>query len=217
MLIAIGIPCLDMVSTSFFSSILTQQYSPYGSYAFIVECGSVTYEARNRIAEKALNMNADVLVWYDSDMILQHDTTMRLVQHIMDGKDFITGLYFRRKPPTHPLILKTLDWYEHLQLGAQEIAEVYEDYPRDEVFAIQGAGMGCCAMKVNVFHKIVPTFKCSPFTPLYRLSEDYSFMWRARQCGYMLWCDSSIKPAHWGYHAYTEKDWDKQQKEDEHV
>ena len=210
--VAIGIPCLDMVSTAFFSSILYQQYSQEDSYDYLIEGGSVTYEARNRIAEKALNMGADILVWYDSDMILREDTILRLVQHIKDGKDFVTGLYFRRRPQTHPLILKALDWYEHPQFGAQEIVEVYEDYPRDSLFEIQGAGMGCCAMNVDMFKKIVPTFKCSPFTPLYRLSEDYSFMWRARQCGYDLWCDSSIKPAHWGYHAYTEHDWDRQRK-----
>ena len=207
MKVAIGVPCLDTVQTSFFASFLNMERNGDDEYCPIIEAGSVTYEARNRIAEQAINSGADVLVWLDSDIVFTPDTIVRLVDHIKAGKDFVTGLYFRRNPQTIPLILRELDWRQDNKLGAIETAEIYEDYPRDSVFEIAGCGFGCCAMRVDILKTIVPAFKCSPFTPLYRLSEDYSFCWRAGKCGFDLWCDSSIKPAHAGLHMYTEQDW----------
>ena len=70
-----------------------------------------------------------------------------------------------RRLPTKPLILKELDWYEDETLGAQEVAEVYEDYPRDSVFEITGCGFGCCVMSVEMLKRMTVAYRMNVFTP----------------------------------------------------
>lgn len=204
--VVIGIPCMDTVSTSFFSSILGQRYDSAHQYTYAIEAGSLVYDARGRIAQRAINSGAEWLLMYDSDMVLAPETTQMLLDAAV-GKDFVSGLYFMRRLPTKPLILKELDWYEDETLGAQEVAEGYEDYPRDSVFEIVGCGFGCCIMSVEMIKRVTVAYRMNPFTPMPRLSEDYSFCWRARKLGYKLWCDSRIRPGHAGLWVYGEGDW----------
>ena len=218
--VVIGIPCMDMVSTSFFSSVLGQRYDPAHQYSYAIEAGSLVYDARGRIAQQAINSGAQWLLMYDSDMVFSPETTQMLLDTAMGdmpypdkggvAKDFVSGLYFMRRLPTKPLILKELDWYEDETLGAQEVAEGYEDYPRNSVFEIAGCGFGCCIMSVDMIKRMTVAYRMNPFTPMPRLSEDYSFCWRARKLGYKLWCDSRIRPLHAGLKLYGEADWDRQ-------
>lgn len=221
--VVIGIPCMDTVSTSFFSSVLGQRYYSGFQYSYAIEAGSMVYDARGRIAQRAINSGAEWLLMYDSDMVFSPETTQMLLDTAMGdmpypdkggvAKDFVSGLYFMRRLPTKPLILKELDWYEDETLGAQEVAEGYEDYPRNSVFEIAGCGFGCCVMSVEMIKRMTVAYRMNVFTPMPRLSEDYSFCWRARRLGYKLWCDSRIKPLHAGLKLYGESDWDAQQKQ----
>ena len=218
--IVIGIPCMDSVSTSFFSSILTQRYTLGYQFSYAIEAGSVVYTARARIVQRAIMAEADYCIMYDSDMVLEPDTTMKLID-VLEGdmpypvkerqpKDFVTGLYFMRRLPTKPLILKSADRYED-EYGWQNMVETYEDYPRNNLFEIAGAGFGCCIMRMRMVKDLIERCKGNPFQPLPELSEDYSFCYHAKQAGYRLWCDSRIKPGHAGLWVYTQSDWDKQQ------
>ena len=209
--VVIGIPCMDTVSTSFFSSILTQRYTPGYQFSYAIEAGSVVYTARARIVQRAIMAEADYLIQYDSDMILEPDTTMKLIDAIKDGKDFVTGLYFMRRLPTKPLLLKSADRYED-EYGWQNYVETYEDYPKNSLFEIAGAGFGCCIMRMSMVKDIIERCKGNPFQPLPELSEDYSFCYRATHMPkpYKLWCDSRIKPGHAGLKVFTESDWIKQ-------
>jgi len=218
--VMIGIPCMDTVSTSFFSSVLGQRYYSGFQYSYAIEAGSMVYDARGRIAQRAINSGAEWLLMYDSDMVFSPETTQMLLDTAMGdmpypdkggvAKDFVSGLYFMRRLPTKPLILKELDWYEDETLGAQEVAEGYEDYPRNNVFEIAGCGFGCCVMSVEMIKRMTVAYRMNVFTPMPRLSEDYSFCWRARRLGYKLWCDSRIRPLHAGLKLYGEADWDRQ-------
>ena len=215
--VVIGIPCMDTVSTSFFSSVLGQRYDSVHQYSYAIEAGSMVYDARGRIAQRAINAGADWLVMYDSDMVLAPETTQMLLDAVNGDepypergggvKSFVSGLYFMLRLPTKPLILKELDWYEVEVLGAQDVAEVYEDYPKRSVFEIAGCGFGCCIISVEMIKRMTVAYRMNPFTPMPRLSEDYAFCWRARKLGYKLWCDSRIRPGHAGLWVYGEGDW----------
>jgi hypothetical protein len=207
--ILIGIPTIDKVDASFMSSVLGMDYSDGNKYSFTMRCNSLIYDARGSMTIEAINGGYDYLLMLDSDMVMERDTVRRLAEGVHD-KDLLTALYFKRKLPTKPLILKELDWYEDEVLGAQESAEVYEKYPRNSVFEIQGAGFGCCIMSVEMVKHMTVAYRMNPFTPMPRLSEDYSFCWRARKLGYKLWCDSRIRPLHAGLKLYGEADWDRQ-------
>ena len=218
--IVIGIPAMDSVSTSFFASIVNQQYMDGHKYSYAIEVGSLVYNARGRIAQRALEMGADYLIFYDSDMVLRPETTVQLIESLegdmpypvreRQPKGFVTGLYFNRRLPTRPQIVKSMDWYMDDVLGAQELVETYEGYPRGEVFEVAGCGFGCCIMRTDMLKDMTIRYKGNPFTPMPRLGEDYSFCYRAKRAGYKLFCDSRILPGHAGLHIYNQSDWDRQ-------
>ena len=81
--VVIGIPCMDTVSTSFFSSILAQRYDPENQYSYAIEAGSMVYDARGRIAQRAINSGAEWLLMYDSDMVFSPETTQMLLDTAM--------------------------------------------------------------------------------------------------------------------------------------
>lgn len=209
--VLICIPTIDKVDASFFRSVLGMRYNDGNDYSFTMRSNSLIYFARGDMATEAINGKYDWMVSLDSDMVMEPDTVMRLVASAQ-GKDFVTGLYFKRRLPTMPLILRALDWYEHEQMGPQEVAETYEDYPRDDVFRIAGCGFGCCVARVEMIKEMAIRYRMNPWTPLPRLSEDYSFCFRAKQMGYEMWCDSRIRPGHAGLHVYTQGDWDIQRR-----
>lgn len=211
--VLIGVPTLDAVDASFFNSFVTLEYLPGNKYSFDVKSNSLVYNARNDFVLDAIQGNYEYLAMLDSDMVLPQDTLSRLLTDIEENDfDLVTGLYFTRRLPTSPVILKDLDWYEDEKLGAQEFTTVYEDYPRD-MFQIAGCGLGCCIIRVDLLKTITWTYKMPPFTPLPRLSEDYAFCWRAKKLNAEMWCDPKIKPLHAGLKLYGEADWKKQKEE----
>ena len=210
--ILVCVPTLDSVSASFHASQMQLKWNDGNRYGYSVKSNSLTYNARNEFALDAVNGKYDYLVFVDSDILMEPDTILRLVKDIEDsGADLVTGIYFKRRLPTSPVIYRKIDWYEDDVLGAQETAETYEDYPRDGgLFPVEGCGMGCCVIRVSVIPELVTAFRMAPFTPQPRLSEDLSFCWRMKVLGKKMLCDPGILPGHVGMMVYRKQDWDRQ-------
>ena len=210
--VMICVPTMDKVDASFFASVLGLRYDGAHRYAWNVKSNSMIYDARNEFALEAINGRFDYLVFLDSDLVVEPDTVIRLVEDIeQSGADLVTGIYFKRRLPTAPVIYRHIDWYEDDVLGAQESAEVYEDWPENGgLFDVEGCGMGCCVIRVSMLPEVVAAFRISPFTPLPRLSEDLSFCWRLKKLRKRMVCDPGILPLHAGLKLYGEADWDRQ-------
>ena len=207
--ILIGIPTMQYVAQQFLGSTLAMNYD-HNQYCYDIKANSLVYIARNEIAVDAIGGGFDWLVFLDSDMVLEPDTVSKLVHDAREfDHDFVTGLYFKRKLPTEPLILKHLGWTVDDNGIAKSEAEVYTDYPKNKMVEIAGSGMGCCIIKVDTLHKVANAFRCGPFDPMQQLSEDYAFCWRMRQYRRKLWCDTSIKAGHAGTYVYTEEDYER--------
>ena len=104
----IAVPCMDMVHTLFFASVLSLRKSE-DTEVSIASC-SLVYEARHTLALKAINDGFDRVLWLDSDMVFQQDLLIRMKQTMDEkGLDFLTGLYFRRVPPFTPVLFDQLD------------------------------------------------------------------------------------------------------------
>lgn len=189
--IMIAVPCMDMVSARFAQSLATLNKVDYCVIAF--QLSSLIYDSRNQLAAKAIEFECDYIMWFDSDMVFAPDTLQKL---IADDKDIITGLYFRRSAPFTPVIFERLD----IEDGEVKFKN-YDDYPKDELFEIAGCGFGCVLMKTDVLFDI-PDGQW--FTPSIGLGEDCAFCIRAREKGYKIWCDPSVKLAHMGYVPVTE-------------
>lgn len=193
----ICIPCFDQVPAQFAQSLAT--LNKVGDCAVAFEIGSLIYNARNDLAMKAIQGGYDHVLWFDSDMTFTPDTFQRLYATMeKTGADIVSGLYFRRVPPYTPVIFTKLDFEDD---GC--VFENPEDYP-DEPFEVEGVGFGCVLQKTETLLSVALKHK-NLFAPIHGVGEDLSFSWRARDCGYRIFVDPSIKLGHVGHYTVTEE------------
>lgn len=192
----IAVPCMDQVATPFCQSLLSLNRVG-GECSVSFQVGSLVSESREKLAALAISSDADYVLWLDSDMIFSPDTMERLMKH-METYDIVTGLYFRRRSPFSPVIFKRL----HLE-GEVCLFEDYTEYPSDRVFEVEGMGFGCVMMKTEVLLSVFARYK-NCFTMMGRNGEDVSFSMRARNCGYKIMCDPTIKCGHISYATINE-------------
>ena len=210
--VLIAIPMMHYVDAQFFKSILGLR--KVGQMEIGIEVDSLVYEARNRLTFMALEKGYDYMLFLDSDMVFEADMLDRLMRDMKDGKQLVSALAFKRRLPTTPVILKSVDWKPGTKTEPiSHHVEYFEDYPRDSLFEIGGCGFGCVLIKTDLILEVARYFGMSPFTPMPYLGEDYSFCWRVTQIGKKMWCDSSVKLGHVGQHIYTEEDYLKQREE----
>lgn len=191
MKIMIAVPCFDSVPTPFFSSMMLLDRSA-GECSLVVNAGSLVYTSRNDIALRAIATEADFVFWCDSDMEFAPDTLTRLYKTLTENDyDIVTGIYCRRKPPYTPTLFDRLDIEGEVCWWSE-----FHEIP-DEPFEVGGCGFGCVLMKTDVFLDVQGKFgNC--FAPIANNGEDIAFCWRARQCGYKVYCDPSVRPKHIG-------------------
>lgn len=58
-------------------------------------------------------------------------------------------------------------------------------------------------MSMDVLLSVMAKFNGRMFEPIDGFGEDVAFCWRARQCGYDIWCDSDIELGHVGSFVVT--------------
>lgn len=198
----VGIPCMDSVHTDFFRSVIGMARLP--DTRFTLTMSSLIYDARNSIAKQAMLENYDRILWLDSDMSFDWDLMQKLAADMDEGREFVCGLYFKRKPPIAPVVYKKIGHLELENGGVKPFAVPFEDYPRDQIFPIEGAGFGACMVSVPLIKRVVDKFGL-PFSPILGFGEDLSFCARAKEVGAELWCDSRIKLGHIGSAVFNEE------------
>lgn len=194
--ILIAVPCMDMLPAQFAHSLAT--LTSYGiedtQISVWFNLGSLIYTSRDQIAKKALLDEADLIMWFDSDMVFNPDTLIRMLKLIDEGNDMVTGIYYRRTPPFSPVAFKTMDLNED---GTAFDWTEFDEIP-DGLFEVGACGFGCVLMKTEIFVAVFAKFGLM-FTPIANCGEDIAFCWRARQCGYKIIADPSISLGHVGY------------------
>lgn len=199
----IAIPCMDMVHTEFMRSLLTMDR--IGSCQFGISQSSLIYDARNTLAKQAIEKGCDRILWLDSDMTFDPDFMKILSADMDEGKEFVCGLYFKRKAPVTPVIYKEVGYYHNEELQTvTPVAIPYDDYPKDSVFQIKGAGFGGVMVSVDLIKRVAEKFGL-PFSPIMGFGEDLSFCKRIEEIGGTLWCDSRAKMGHIGSGIITEE------------
>lgn len=196
----IAIPCMDMMHTPFVMSLTGLQVK--GEIKFAYSASSLVYDSRNGLARKAICERFDRVLWLDSDMRFSPDLFRKLSDDIDEGRDFVSGLYFTRKPPYKPVIFKKAG-YEQINNGVKPIAEAYYEYPKDSVFEVEAAGFGGVMMNTSLLAEVEKNFGL-PFSPIMGFGEDISFCLRVKELGKKMYCDSSVKMGHVGQFVYDE-------------
>lgn len=199
----IALPCMDMVHTVFLKALMGMDR--VGDTHFSISCSSLVYDARNTLAKQAVIEGFDRVLWLDSDMDFSPDLLKRLSADMDEGREMVSGLYFKRKAPVKPVIYKELGfWRDKEKDEVTPIAIPYEDYPKDDIFTIAGCGFGGCLVSVDLIKRVGDKFGL-PFSPLMGFGEDLSFCSRVSQLGVEMFCDSRVKMGHVGLGTITEE------------
>ena len=192
MKILIAVPCMDQVPAPFCQSLAMLR--KVGDCVLSMQMGSLIYTSRNTLATRAIQTEADYVLWLDSDMVFEPDLLERLMKTLTENDlDIVTGLYFRRVQPYSPVLFKDMTLIRDTFFEWSEFKEVPSD-----LFEVAGCGFGCVLMKTDAFFDVQSKFG-NMFAPIGNTGEDLAFCWRARECGYKVWCDPSIICGHVGY------------------
>lgn len=199
----IAIPCMDMIPTPFFKSILEldKEGSDIG-----LSISSLVYDARNKLCHDAVVGGYDRMLWLDSDMGFAPDLMQKLHATMDEGHDVVCGIFVKRKRPITPCIYKDVYRTDNPDGTFEPHADTFFDYPKEAVFPIAACGFGGVMVKVDLIATIKERYGL-PFSPIEGFGEDLSFCMRARELGADMVCDSRIKLAHFGYTSYTEEDY----------
>lgn len=201
MRIMIAVPCMDQVSAHFAHSLASM--NRVGETMLAFEIGSLIYSSRNELAKKCIKANADAVLFLDSDMIFPEDTLEKMAKHIEDGKEIVTGLYFRRRAPFTPVLYKELG----IDANGEAFHENLEELPDSkELFEVAGAGGGCLMITKNVLLDVMLNYQ-TWFDPFSGIGEDLAFDIRARDLDHKIWCDPTISCGHIGQLIINEEIW----------
>lgn len=209
--ILIAVPCMDMVSARFAQCLTTLKKVGKCTVSFLI--GSLVYDSRNKLSGMAVEMDADYILWLDSDVVFMPDTLERMMNVLNDNPDIdvLTGLYFRRGAPFTPVLFSKLEIGDNGLL----VFEDQTDIP-DGLFEIAGCGFGCVLMRTDLLLDIAAKEGGGLwFTPLANAGEDCAFCIRARRNGYKIVCDPSVEIGHMGYAAITRSFYEATKKEAE--
>lgn len=192
----IAIPCMDVIEADFVECLVNLRHVGEVEIKFLK--ASLVYDARNQITKYALDKGGfDYVLWLDSDMTFGPDLMEKLLADMEpeDGpkRKAVSGLCFGRRPPFKPCIYKSLDVQQQGQMIYPK-AEVYLDYPRDQLFEVAACGFACVIMRMDVLEAM--GIYGVPFFPIGGLGEDLTFCWRAQKLDIKFHCDSRLKIGH---------------------
>ena len=197
----IAVPCMDMVHAKFMESFVNLIKPDGTSWAMVQD--TLINEARNIFAANAVKAGFDRVFWLDSDMKFEPDTLVRLTQDMDEyNLDFVSGLYFTRRPPIKPVAFKSLHWDKKENGDLDAGSEYFFDYP-EGLTEVAGTGFGCVLTTVDLLKRVGDTFG-APFAPLESMGEDLSFCWRVIQIGAKMHLDTRVKCGHVGMYEYNE-------------
>jgi len=155
-----------------------KDYKEKGGYA----------KARQKVVEQARNNNSKYLMFLDTDVFPPPDVITKLMSH---NKPITCGIYYMKSSPAQPVIFK--------KMGSGP----YWDFPVEELIEIDGSGLGCTLIDMDVFDKFeekgLPFFdenwlhvKEDGSKVRVKVGEDHYFFIKAKELGYQTYCDTSI-------------------------
>ena len=191
--ILIAVPSMEFVPATFCQSLAMLE--KVGNCAVAFQVGSLVYDSRNALGKKALEMDADYVMWFDSDMMFQPDIMVEMLKEMEENDlDILSGVYYRRSHPYTPVLFDRLEIEKNGEVTTTEFAEIPEG-----LFEVGGCGFGCVLMKTEVLFNVMSKY-LDLFSPLGKCGEDLSFCIRARECGYKIYADSKY---YLGHHSHT--------------
>lgn len=194
--LSILVPTRDTVHSQF-SYCLAQLFKTTSELSIetflFYDSSTILLNQRERLLEQAKKVNSDYILWIDSDMMFPSTTAVRLLEH---NKDIVACNYTKRTKPLKTVAYTDLnDWNSWVPME-----------PQDELVKVQGVGMGCMLMKLDIFEKIQKPyfeFRYKEDTQDY-FGEDFILLGKLRERGYDVYIDTvlSMEIKHLGIYAF---------------
>ena len=190
--LAIGIPLVsDRVHTQFLDSFIRMRKGnfvycrPMFPTGFTSDIASV----RNSIVEQAVLAGCTHLLFMDTDQNYPIDVVEKLVAH---KKDIIGAKVHMRYPPFMPTIYRYDKKVEQYYILKEE-----EWVNKEELIEVDATGTGCILIKTDVFLDMKqPWFEFIKNDDGVVVGEDINFCKKAKDLGYNIYIDPSIKVNH---------------------
>ena len=183
----IAVPCMDYMHVDFVDSLLKlcQHLQREGiNYHTEILSGTLVYMARNKLACKATCEGYTHLLFLDSDMVFDESIVETLA---FCGKDFVCGAFQSRRAPYGSCIFSSLKPVRRVKEYGME------------PFQVEGCGMACTMISTKIISEVQSRYG-NPFDPDkidgITFGEDTAFCWRARQCGFEIWCEPTARIGH---------------------
>lgn len=182
--IAILVPTRDTIYSHFSYSLnqLIKFSTQLGLdvYTFY-DSSTILLNQRNNLVKMALELQAEYVLWLDSDMVFPSSTLTRLLSH---KKDIIGCNYMRRSLP-----LKTVTYTDIRNWNSWVPLETDQD-----IIEVDGTGMGCLLMKTEIFTKIKKPYFKFTYQPLTddHLGEDFTLLQDLKKLDYKVYVDSVL-------------------------
>lgn len=171
------------------------EYAHHGNFQFLTGTTGrmlITF-ARETMSNEAINLNCDYVLFIDDDMIVPRKLFPALFRHV-DRADIIAPLCFQRVHPYKPVLYKIKSKRNDMGNLVLDDVDHWMDYPPNSVCYPDAVGFGVVLIKTKVLKKLNRPWFFSNTS----LGEDIFFCVRARESGFKILADTSIKVGHLG-------------------
>lgn len=160
--------------------------------------------ARNKIAQKAIDMDTDYVLMVDNDVVIPKDSLSNLLSN---DKDVCLGYYAHRGPDNvysgRSCICRLYNSngiaYFNYPLESEYTAEELKSMADkgEYVIKIHGGGMGCALIKTDVFRVLkYPWYDWVNYESKGMLSEDLYFCEACRKADIKIYADTRVNCGH---------------------
>jgi hypothetical protein len=194
--LAILVPTRDMVHAHFAYSLaqLVKTTSEVGIDTYLYfDSSTILLNQREKLIDEAIKMEADYVLWLDSDMMFPSNVVLKLLAH---NKDIVACNYMKRSLPMKTVAYTDLnDWDSWIPME-----------PQEELVKVKGIGMGCILMKTEVFKKLEKPYFEFRFKEDTKdwFGEDFILQDKIQKVGYEIFVDTmlSMEIKHVGIYAF---------------
>jgi hypothetical protein len=194
--LAILVPTRDMVHSHFAYSLtqLVKTTSEVGIDTYLYfDSSTILLNQREKLIDEAIKMEADYVLWLDSDMMFPSNVVLKLLAH---NKDIVACNYMKRSLPMKTVAYTDLnDWDSWVPMK-----------PQEELVKVKGIGMGCILMKTEVFKKLEKPYFEFRFKEDTKdwFGEDFILQDKIQKVGYEIFVDTmlSMEIKHIGTYAF---------------
>jgi len=148
-----------------------------------------TAYAREQLALRAISAGMDYIFMCDDDMVIPTDAVERLLKHKVD---VVACLAFQRNPPHLPVLYNTVKGYDPVRNAEYAKTESIRNYPKDTLVECDAVGFGGVLIDCKVFQKMEQPY----FFSTAAAGEDILFCINAREAGFRIFMDTSVKMGH---------------------